>query len=499
MADMKRSAGILLHPTSLPSRYAIGDFGPTAFAFVDFLAQARVHVWAVLPLTIPDMTGSPYASVSAHALTWLCVSPDQLVHDGLLPATALPRSRPTDNVSYATAYHQRRTVLKDAFSHFQKNGSPAHHRAVRQFIRRESYWLTEYATFMAIKQRYHDMPWFRWPRALAEHRSAELRHWRARHAREIAFFEFEQWVTQSQWLRLKGYAHRQGVSIFGDIPFFVTHDSVDVWAHQNQFLLNKKHLPITIAGVPPDYFGRRGQIWDNPHYNWQVMQKNHFHWWISRFRRASRLYDLTRVDHFRGFDTVWHIPFGARTARRGSWEPVPGHKLLTEVRRRVSGLSIVAEDLGTITPTVATLRKKFGLPSMRVLQFSFSGFPDNTHMPKNFRGPIVAYTGTHDNDTSRGWFTTSSTSDERWLAGERLRADEHTFAQKLIAYGMATRAQLFIVPLQDILNLGSEARMNKPGTKRGNWRWRFQPHHLHAEHAQRLARLIRITGRGHAI
>ncbi len=492
---MKRSSGILLHPTSLPSPYGIGDFGPRAYEFVDFLAAARQRVWAVLPLTIPDFTNSPYASVSAMALNWFLVSPDQLVRHGLLDPADKPNERSVRSAQFGYAYRQKRALLETSYRYFQSHASATHQRRFKQFIRQEKSWLESYVLYMAIKEAHRNKPWWLWPAPLARHTARALRQARKRFATTMDFFRYEQWVTQEQWLTLKDYANKHGVKIFGDIPFFVTHDSVDVWAQQSQYLLNTKHQPTVVSGVPPDYFSRRGQIWNNPHYNWEIMERDHFRWWRERINRASELYDFIRLDHFRGFCAIWHIPAGARTARHGEWVSVPGRALFAALKKDGLLGTLIAEDLGSITPDVTQLRTELKLPGMRVMQFGFSGFPDNYHRPQNFTTHDVAYTGTHDNDTSRGWFTSSGTKDERWYAGERLHADATNFTWKLMRAGMQSPAWLFITPMQDVLNLGSEARMNTPGTKRGNWRWRCTPEAFSAILSRRLARLTASTKR----
>lgn len=492
---MKRSSGILLHPSSLPSPYGIGDFGPAAYEFVDFLRAAEQRVWAVLPLTIPDFTNSPYASVSSTALNWLLVSPDQLIRHGLLTPRDKPKTRTIGNAQYGRAYREKRALLQTSCAYFKSHGTREQRRRLTRFVSREKSWLEPYALFMAIKEARHNKPWPTWPAALAKHQSRALAQAKRKYAHRIDFYRYEQWVTHEQWQQLKQYANQKKIQIFGDIPFFVTHDSVDVWSQQSHYLLDSKHRPTVVSGVPPDYFSRRGQIWDNPHYDWQAMHRDNFRWWRQRIHRAAELYDIIRLDHFRGFCAVWQIPFGARTARYGEWTPAPGRALFDALKKDGAFPTLIAEDLGSITPDVTELRKDLKMPGMRVLQFGFSGFPDNYHRPENFTASDVAYTGTHDNDTSRGWFTHSGSKDERWYAGERLTADAQTFAWKLIPYGMRSKARLFITPMQDILNLGTEARMNTPGTKRGNWRWRCSADAFSAILSRRLARLTAATKR----
>ncbi|MBI5037590.1 MAG: 4-alpha-glucanotransferase [Candidatus Kerfeldbacteria bacterium] len=493
---MSRSSGIFLHPSSLPSPYGIGDFGPEAYAFVDFLYMSKQRIWGVLPLTIPDETGSPYASVSAHALNWLLVSPQELVRDGFLNEADVPAPKPVEPISFRHAYSVKWKLLRQAYTYFQTNRDEALIKDFHHFITIEQWWLDTYALFMAVKESHGGKPWPRWPKKIALRDTATMQQWQEHHLNQIRYYQFEQWVADRQWRKLKSYAQAKNISIYGDIPFFVTTDSVDVWSHQDQFLLDSRQRPQAVSGVPPDYFSRRGQIWNNPHYNWKVMQRDNFRWWLERFRRATYLYDMIRLDHFRGFDAVWHIPYGARTARHGSWQPVPGDALFAIVTKAYPQLSIIAEDLGMISESVTVLRERYHFPSMRVLQFAFNGFPNNFHRPEFFTDNIVVYTGTHDNTTSRGWITTEAKDNERSAALRELVASPETFAWKLIEYGMHSRAHLCLTPLPDLLNLGAEARLNKPGTKRGNWRWRFSKEALSAILSRRLAELTTTAKRG---
>lgn len=492
---MKRQAGILLHPTSLPSPYGIGDLGPAAYRFVDWLKQSGQRLWQVLPLTIPDATDSPYAASSSRAGNWLLISPELLVTDGLLEATAVPRPQPVRPVHYPTVRRQRTKLIKQSFNYFQQHGSAKLKKEWTAFRQRETYWLHNFALFMALRDRFHGQHWYRWPAPLVCRHPAALRRYEKQLKKEMDIYAHGQWLFFRQWQHLKQYANNQGIRIIGDLPFFVVHDSVDVWAHQSLFRLDKRRMPTSISGVPPDYFSRRGQIWGDPHYDWNHLEKTNFSWWISRFTAAFRLFDLLRVDHFRGYRAVWHIKPGRHTARDGWWGPVPGEQLLRLVRRRLRRLPLIAEDLGIITDDVIQMRKQFNLPGMRVLQFAFDGSPDNLHLPIHYPKNCVAYTGTHDNDTSRGWITSSGLPHEIKNALHYTDAAAKTFAWELIKIGMRSKAGMFITPLQDVLNLGPDARMNVPGTRQGNWQWRLRANLLTTSIARRLRQITKSAKR----
>jgi 4-alpha-glucanotransferase len=486
---MKRRAGILLHPTSLPSPYGIGDFGVAAYHFVDWLQKAGQRYWQILPLTIPDETGSPYASPSAMAGNWMLISPQILVCDNLLAAGDLPKKKPVGPINYSTIYKKRQALLKKSFEHFQAYGGQKQKNHFRNWQNKQKDWLNDYALFAAIKEYHHGRPWPRWPHDLVHRRSQAMHRWTKKLKKQITFHKYCQWAFFRQWYYLKTYANRRHIKIIGDVPFFVCHDSVDVWSHQDMFKLNQRHQPTFVSGVPPDYFSSRGQIWNDPHYDWHKLEQTGFAWWIKRFNQALILYDQIRLDHFRGYQAVWYIKRGSGTARHGRWETVPGQKLFQTLREKLKQLPFMAEDLGIITHEVTALRQQFGFPSTRILQFSFDGPPDNDHRPENYTADVVCYTGTHDNDTARGWIGHSGKPSERKNALRQTKTNPADFSWKLITIGHKSKANTFIAPLQDILNLGPEARLNKPGTKQKNWRWRFKEEILTDELAGKLRRL----------
>lgn len=484
-----------MHITSLPSAYGIGDLGPEAYTFADFLHRAGQKVWQVLPMAIPDETGSPYASASAFAGNWLTVSPEILCAQGLLPEQFLPRERPVGNIHYERIIPERRQMIWETLHHFDQTANNRLRRAFTTFCREERWWIRDYALFMAFKDRCGGKPWRAWPTEIAKRRPSALRAWEKRCAEDIRLYLFAQWLFYRQWFSLKAYANRKGIRIIGDVPFFVRYDSAVVWAHPELFLLDRRRQPQAVSGVPPDYFSRRGQVWGDPQYDWGHMRRSSFHWWIQRFAHACRMYDVVRLDHFRGYCAVWYISRGAQTSRKGKWVTIPGRELFTKVKKALGDLPFIAEDLGVITDDVVALRKQFGFPTTRVLQFGFGGDSGNHHAPYNLPLNAAVYTGTHDNSTARGWITEDASPAERRNALVTLRADVSSFAWKLIVVGMRSRANLFITTTQDVLNLGNKARLNRPGTKRRNWRWRMEINALTARQAKTLKSITKRTGR----
>ncbi|MFA5070369.1 MAG: 4-alpha-glucanotransferase [Patescibacteria group bacterium] len=495
---MKRSSGILLHPTCLPSPYGLGDFGSAAFQFVDFLEKSGQKIWEILPLNIPDdydNIGSPYASSSAMAGNWLLISPEKLVKDNLLAKKDLPPRLPVKPAQYDLIKKQRLILLKKSYEFFYRQSNKLQKKRYLAFQKKEKAWLSDYAFFMALKDHFRGRPWSRWPKPLANRDQKVMSVWQKKLDRLIDFYKYEQWIFFGQWLALKKYANQKGVKIFGDLPFFVILDSVDVWANRKLFLLNRKNRPFYVGGVPPDYFSRWGQIWNNPQYDWKAIQKTRFAWQVNRFQQAFRLYDLIRVDHFRGYQDLWFIKYGRKDGRLGRWVKVPGDKLFYTLRKKLGRLPIVAEDLGLITPEVIRLREKFKFPGMRVMLFGFSGEKDNFHFLPNFPVRGVAYTGNHDTDTARGWLEKSSYSYHRKFALKYLKALKTNFTRKLIEAGLKSKIETFITPLQDFLDLGAEARFNRPATNKNNWRWRCPANRLTPALAGKIKRLTRAAGR----
>ncbi len=488
-----RASGILLPVSSLPSPYGIGDFGPEAYRFVDFLHSAGQKRWQILPLTIPDNTGSPYASPSAFAGNWMLISPEFLLQAKLIER--LPARQKVGPIQHSRAWVQKTKMLHESFAFFHRHSLTEQRKRFAIFKQRERSWLNDYALFMALKDWFFGKQWYKWPTPLAKRQPAALKRWTRKLKNQIHYSMYCQWIFFEQWQNLKRYANKRDIQIIGDLPFFLTNDSVDVWKNQQLFLLMSEGKPRYISGVPPDYFSKQGQLWNDPQYNWRSLQTSSFRWWVGRIRKAMELYDFIRLDHFRGFRAVWFIKRGSKTAKKGQWVSVPSQALFKTLRRKLGNLPFIAEDLGVITNDVNILRKQLGFPGMRVLQFAFSGDPNNYHLPEKMSLNSIAYTGTHDNDTARGWIEGSGKPHQRRNALAYAKATKKNFAWKLIEIGMRSRPHTFIAPMQDVLNLGSEARINKPSTTRGNWSWRLQPNVLKSNLAKRLKRLTREAKR----
>ncbi len=489
----RRRSGVLLHPSSLASPYGIGDLGPPAVDFLNYLARAKQSLWQVLPLGPTGFGDSPYASPSAFAGNPLLIAPQPLVDQGLLTATDLDElvNLPTDHVDYGQLLPLKRQVLHTAF---QRGGRTPDNRLDR-FRTSQATWLDDFALFSALKDD-HGGDWTDWPVELRERQPQALSRARKKLADQIDFHVFCQFVFFDQWHQLRAQAHERGIAIVGDIPVFVAHDSADVWAHQDLFKLDERGFPIVAAGVPPDYFSASGQLWGNPLYDWSAMAATGYDWWIKRFRHLLELVDLVRIDHFRGFEAAWEVPAGATTAIDGAWVKGPGEAVFRAIGAALGGEPpVIAEDLGMITDEVRVLLKNTGFPGMKVLQFAFGGESDNPYLPHNYADPnCVVYTGTHDNDTTRGWYTGAS-QHEREHAARYLGTDGAHIARDLMRAALSSIANTAVVPLQDVLDLGSEARMNTPGSLEANWTWRFQADQLDPERADCLAEMTATYGR----
>ena len=505
----QRSSGILLHPTSLPGPFGIGDLGPEAFAFADFLVSSGQSLWQVLPLGPTGYGDSPYACYSAFAGNTLLVSPEKLVEDGLLgkkDLASIPHVQ-GERVDYAAVHKSKELVLHQALAGFRKTTDTKLRIAFETFRQRYSSWLPDYALFQALKDAYEGVAWNEWDPRLVRREPAALLAARDKLQEKIEFEEFGQFLFFRQWFALKDYCNERGIKFIGDIPIFVAHDSADVWTNPFQFKLDNDGAPIVVAGVPPDYFSATGQLWGNPLYDWQRMSADGFSWWIKRVHDTLQTVDVVRIDHFRGFVACWEIPGGDKTAERGQWVEAPGRELFTAIRKALGKLPIIAEDLGVITPDVNALRDDFGFPGMRILQFAFSSDSKNTDLPHNYHKNVVVYTGTHDNDTTLGWYSSvageGSTRDKAQIVRERkfclkyLHTNGKEICWDFIRAVLASVADTAIVPLQDILGLGTDARMNLPNTIGGNWSWRFKPRMLTDEHSARLKELTETYGRSH--
>ncbi len=470
-----RASGLLLHVTSLPSPYGIGDVGPTAVAWVDRLHEAGQRWWQALPLGPTGYGDSPYQSLSSFAGNPLLISPDWLIEDGLVRAAdcAGCSFSPT-TVDFDAVKRFKFALLETAWKNFSTGARSDLRPDFEHFGNDHAHWLDDYALFRALKARYAGASYLDWPEELIRRTPAALDRARRALASQVDRVRFVQFVLFRQGARLKAHARARGVRLIGDLPFFVSPDSSDVWAHPELFLLDAQHRPRVVAGVPPDYFSSQGQRWGNPIYDWDALAASGYRWCIDRLRALLAHVDAIRLDHFRGFAAAWHVPTGAPTAESGQWMPGPGAGFFAEVEKALGGLPFLAEDLGIITPDVVALRDAFRLPGTRVLQFAFDGHADNPHLPDNHVPNSVVYTGTHDNPTTRGWHDDLSEAERRnlWRYLKRGGGTSADAAPALLRLAWSSVAALAIAPLQDVLNLGKDARMNQPGTAQGNWRWR---------------------------
>jgi len=475
--EARRRAGILLHPTSLPGPGGGGDLGPDAYRFADFLHAAGFSVWQTLPLGPTHEDGSPYQCLSAHAGNPGLVAPRILHEDGWLEDLPEPDEDP----------------LRTAYQAFCRNAGQPERAAFQAFASEQEHWLDDFALFMAIREE-HGGPWWHWPPALRDRAPEALADAHRRRGDEVDFHRFVQWQFFRQWDGLKAYANQRGILLFGDMPIFVAHDSSEVWAHRDLFALDAEGQPETVAGVPPDYFSETGQYWGNPHYRWDRLAADDYQWWIQRLRTLLRLFDWVRIDHFRGFAAFWESPAGA-SATEGRWIPGPGHDFFREVEKALGQLPLVAEDLGVITPEVNALRDDFGLPGMKILQFGFDSDADNPYLPHNHCPNSVVYTGTHDNNTTLGWWQEDCPEWVQERVLEYLGRPGEPMPWPLIRAALASVARTAVVPMQDLLELGAAYRMNEPATVEGNWGWRFDWQDIPEDMASRARYLNGLYGR----
>ena len=485
----------------------MGDLGLAAFHFADFLVSAGQHLWQMLPLGPTGYGDSPYACYSAFAGNTHLISPEQLVVEGLLLQTDLPDkvTEPGGRVNFERAHEIKRTLLQQAFQSQKQSGNHELGTAFKDFTRQTASWLDDYALFRALKDAHGGVPWNEWKPELRSREPAALEKACAELQEEIEAYKFYQFLFFRQWFALKTYCNERGIKLVGDIPIFVAHDSADVWTNPDQFKLNEDGSPIVVAGVPPDYFSATGQFWGNPLFDWERMRADGFKWWIERVRVTLQTVDVVRIDHFRGFAACWEIPGGDKTAEHGRWVEAPGRELFTAIGDTLGELPIIAEDLGVITPDVESLRDDFGFPGMHILQFAFGSGPGNRDLPHNYHPNVVVYTGTHDNDTTVGWFsagagegstrTAEQVEAERKFCLKYLNTDGQEIHWDFIRAALATVANTAIIPLQDLLGLGNEARMNLPNTTEGNWSWRFKVEVLTDALARRLRELTELYGR----
>ncbi|MBV9168502.1 MAG: 4-alpha-glucanotransferase [Chloroflexi bacterium] len=487
----RRRSGVLLHPTSLPSRYGIGDLGPAAFDFLEYLKGARQTLWQVLPLGPTGFGDSPYASPSAFAGNPLLIAPEPLVEDDLLDATDLDElaQLPCDHVEFGVLAPLKQGVLHKAFQRARDRAELR--ERIEAFRCSHAEWIDDYALFSALNEHFNCL-WSGWAAAVRDREPDAMARARDELSERIQFFVFCQFLFFEQWTTLRRRANAFDIHIVGDIPIFVAYDSADVWAHRRLFKLDEQGQPRVVAGVPPDYFSATGQLWGNPLYDWDAMAANGYAWWIARFRHLAELVDLLRIDHFRGFEAAWEVPAEMQTAVGGSWVRGPGTAVFDAIGKDVP---VIAEDLGLITDEVRALLQQTGFPGMKVLQFAFGDDARNPYMPHNYDSPnCVVYTGTHDNDTTLGWFAHCS-DQERRSALRYVGSDGSDMAFDLMRAALGSVARTAIVPLQDVLGLGSEARMNTPGASLGNWSWRVCADQLDPQCANRLGHLTETYGR----
>jgi 4-alpha-glucanotransferase len=496
-----RCSGVLLHPTSLPGRFGIGDLGPSAIELIDFLAAAGQHLWQVLPLGPTGYGDSPYQCFSAFAGNPLLISLDRLIDDGLLTAADAGSPFPDGDIDFAAVFAHRQRLWPRVLERFEATAPPSSCDALERFCRAQAAWLDDFALFMAMKAVHEHRSWPEWSPDIARREPESLARWSKRCARDVRMHKLTQFLFFEQWQALRDACRARGIAIMGDLPIFVAHDSADVWASRELFRLEPDGSPSVVAGVPPDYFSATGQLWGNPHYRWDVLEQTGYVWWIDRFRAVLATVDRVRIDHFRGFVASWEVPGGRTTAVDGRWVTGPGAALFRAVKAALAAerLPFVAENLGVITPEVEALREQFDLPGMAILQFAFGTDPQGPDFrPHNYPRNRVVYTGTHDNDTTVGWWTgdvghstRSSTeiADERAFTRRYLATDGTEIHWDFIRAVLASVAETAIVPAQDLLGLGPEARMNQPGTLGGNWRWRLRAGQLSPDIARRLAEL----------
>lgn len=474
----RRRAGILLHPTSLPGPYPKGLICHDAYRFIEFLARAGITVWQMLPLGPTHSDGSPYQALSAHACETSLLSLDWLRDRNLLHT--LPE---------VADFASHRHALEQSWTTLSKHKPPTLLQQFEAFCEQQSHWLDDYALFMAIREQQGKVIWTQWPAALRDRKPAALKEARKQLQERIGFYQFGQFVFFQQWADLKRYASEHNVLLFGDLPIYVAFDSADVWAQPELFLLDATGQPQFVAGVPPDYFSKTGQRWGNPQYDWPAMQAEQFHWWQQRLHTQLQLFDVVRVDHFRGFEAYWEIKAEEKTAINGRWVKAPGDALLKTLQDTFHALPLVAEDLGIITDEVTALREKFQLPGMKILQFAFDGNPKNVYLPHNHEFNSVVYTGTHDNDTTLSWYELLDAHTRNQVQEYLAYPANESMPWPLIRTALASVACLTVVPMQDVLGLGQGERMNTPGTSEGNWSWRFGWQQLSDELAPRLLTL----------
>ncbi len=488
---MQRTSGILLHPTALPGPFKIGDFGEEAFRFIDFLAKAGQSVWQILPLGPTGYGHSPYNALSAFAGNPALIDLRQVAKDGDLKHQHLDITiKKSLDLDFIQTHAATEGLLQEAGKQFFKQATDVRKEAFDSFCTDNVEWLEDFSLFMAIRENFARKAWFDWPDELRTRQPQALQHWQEKLSQSCLLYKYQQYIFSSQWNKIKHYANRNNIQIFGDIPIFVAYDSADVWANQLFFQLDDQGRATAVAGVPPDYFSKTGQRWGNPLYRWEKLAEEDFGWWQKRFEYQLTCSDMIRIDHFRGFQACWSIPATEKTAVNGHWEDVPGRALFENLMAQRPDLPIIAEDLGVITPEVEKLRDDFNFPGMKILQFAFDSGPDNPYLPENHAVNSVVYTGTHDNNTTLGWWQ-SLAKEQKDHVRDYLGKNKPEMPKELIRLAMASSANLCILPCQDILGLNASARFNTPGQARGNWSWQMKPKVLTAKLERELLNLTR--------
>ncbi len=493
---MERSSGILLHITSLPGKYGIGSLGQEAYDFVNFLVVSGQKIWQILPLGHTGYGDSPYQCYSAFAGNPLLINLEKLVVEDLLTSADLPENIYFDNekVDYGKVQNVKYPLLHKAYENHKSQKNKLRIRQFENFCSKNKKWLEDYAFFMALKKHFKGAPWTQWEHDIKIKKQETFDYYQHRLEDDINYYRFLQFLFYKQWLELKAYANLNDISIIGDIPLYVAFDSSDAWANPEIFDFDERMNPNNVAGVPPDYFSETGQLWGNPLYNWEKLKETGFQWWIDRIEANFTLYDILRIDHFRGLAAFWTVPYGEETAMNGWWQKAPGAEMLQTVFDALGDLNIIAEDLGVITPDVVELRNKFNLPGMKILQFAFDSGEENDFMPHTFEKNYVVYTGTHDNDTTLGQYLQCSDEDKK-LMHDYFHVDKDDPSWSFIKLAWFTVADVAIAPMQDVLRLDTHARMNFPGKASGFWQWRYTKNMLKEKHSDDLLKITRLYGR----
>lgn len=490
----KRSSGILMHITSLPSPYGIGTFGKEAYKFVDFLIKSNQSYWQILPIGPTSIGDSPYQSFSTFAGNPYFIDFDILKEEGLLKEEDYKNVDFGDNplkVDYEKIFNHKMPILRKAFN----NSKDKYKEEIKKFKEKNKNWLEDYALYMAIKGEFNLKSWQEWDEDIKIRKKEALDYYKNKLKEEIEYFIFIQYMFFKQWSKLKNYANRNGIKIIGDIPIYVAEDSVDAWANTNVFLLDKNKIPKVVSGCPPDDFAKTGQLWGNPIYDWDYLEKTNYKWWIERIKGNISLYDVTRIDHFRGFESFWQIPYGEKTAIKGKWVKGPGMKLFNQINKELGQVNIIAEDLGYLTKEVIDFKNETGYPGMKVLEFAFDSREESDYLPHNYNKNCIVYTGTHDNDTVVGWKSSAPKEDVEFAKKYLNIKDEKDFNWEFIRGALSSVANLSIIQIQDYLGLDSKGRMNIPSTLGGNWQWRIDEKVLDDKLAKKIGSMTRLYGR----